>query len=526
MEALNKLSIGLFDPGMTHIHRIGLAGLYMTLKKVTKNGRFQELHCMMERDRVTVTWKGNGAKSFDQLLKAAFGITKTQPTGLIDFAAHRGLAIGDLQRIEVSRAILGSFLQHNKQNKIPKGTPTRSLNLALGDDQVVVEYKPFVKPYAHSESAKAMFQSRGKLKEAVTIKGWLFPGATERHVALTGSTDIEEPVEKFLCLLFAPVAALYYRLYHRGPDGKADDRRGTAVCFPHVTNIETYVRCYERYLGSPAERLFADGLGDAGLSALLALKAQESLDQLGLTGCTILTMGTVGWSKQQRSRTGVAVLENIQEDLMDLFDLACRCFPNRIWLKNASQKSNESPKKHFPVTSLARGLIAENIAVGKEWFLGFSQLMRSQDQAKRLSYFEKGGLKEMIDKGAWRHEADKQFIEAIHVAVRNRYGALAAQATKRGETIRFDREFERMRTGLMRAKNAETLRAELADLFARGGLNKTLQENWPKLLPFFTGSDWQRARDLALLGLASYTGKGAEQIASSVEQLEKQGERS
>ncbi len=59
----------------------------------------------------------------------------------------------------------------------------------------------------------------------------------------------------------------------------------------------------------------------------------------------------------------------------------------------------------------------------------------------------------------------------------------------------------------MRAKNLHTMRAELADIFARGGNNPTLKKNWAELLPLFTGPDWQRARDLTLLALASYAGK-------------------
>ena len=111
----------------------------------------------------------------------------------------------------------------------------------------------------------------------------------------------------------------------------------------------------------------------------------------------------------------------------------------------------------------------------------------------------------------WPDSADKLFVEAIHTAIRNRYGALAARASVKGEKIRFDREFEKIRTSLMRSKNAQTMRAELADLFARGGINKSLQHNWPQLLELFTGKDWQKARDLSLLALASYAGKGADE---------------
>jgi len=407
---------------------------------------------------------------------------------------------------------LGSFLQHNKQNRIPKGTPSREVVLALGDRQVVVEYRALVKPYAHAEAAKSLENKRGGLERSITVKGWLYPGAAERHSNLTG-TEMEEPPEKYICLVFAPVGALFYRLSHRGIDGQFDKRRGTAVCFPHIRDLEEYSRCYERYLRSPVEHLSADGLGDAGLSALVALRADESMRKLGITGCTVLTMGTVGWSKQQRTRTGVLVLEDVSEPVLDTFDLVYTCLNNIVFFKESrpQKAGSQAQTKYFVGTRLTRGLIADNIATGTEWFRGFAQLMCSQKRAAAVA-FERGGLKEMVDKVKWDYEADKIFVQAVHTAIRSRYGALAAQAKDRGETVRFDREFERMRSGLMRAKNAQTLRAELADLFARGGVNKALQAQWPKILPLFTGSDWQRARDLALLGLASYAGKGAQEI--------------
>ena len=113
------------------------------------------------------------------------------------------------------------------------------------------------------------------------------------------------------------------------------------------------------------------------------------------------------------------------------------------------------------------------------------------------------------------YKAECSFVEAIHVAIRNRLGKMAAEAAHRGETPRFDREFERLRTNLMRAKNAQTMRAEIADLFARGGINSGLQKNWEMVLTIMNGREWQMARDLALLGLASYVGRGAQEIVES-----------
>jgi CRISPR-associated protein Cas8a1/Csx13 len=47
----------------------------------------------------------------------------------------------------------------------------------------------------------------------------------------------------------------------------------------------------------------------------------------------------------------------------------------------------------------------------------------------------------------------------------------------------------------------------MVDLFSRGGNNTVLQKAWSKVLPVIR-SDWKLARDLGLLALASYAGRG------------------
>ncbi|MDY6911659.1 MAG: type I-MYXAN CRISPR-associated Cas8a1/Cmx1, partial [Chloroflexota bacterium] len=444
---------------------------------------------------------------------------------LIDFGAHRGIGMGDVQKIELQRAILGSFLQHNKQNKIPRNTQRRVLNIDFDVDSVQVEYRPLVRPYSHTEAVALLVSNNGQLIESIPIKGWLSPGAAERHSRLAG-TEIQETPARFLCLLFAPSAALFVHLYHRGIDGKWDARRGVAVIIPHITDLTRYSECFTRYLDTPVDRLSADGLSDAALIALVTLRAGDSLDDLGLSGCSCTMMGKVGWTPQQQTRTSVISFSLNDNNILEKFELAIRMLPNKVKIakEKPTKKNPEPPTKYFVATSLCRGLIADNIANGQEWFRGFASLMKSKKQS-RLVFFEKGGLTEMVNKVEWPNEADRKLVEAIHIAINHRYGALAAQASKRGERIPFDREYERMRTGLMRVKNAQTMRWELADLFARGGLNRVLQDEWANILSLFTGMEWQRTRDLALLALASYKGKGTEEIQQSIEQeLEKEEE--
>ena len=447
------------------------------------------------------------------LFQESFKISKE---GLIDFAAHRDRPMGDVERVFLSESVRRTFLQHNKQNKIPKGTANRTLSFELDDNRVFTSYRPFVKPYAHVDGFKLLFTNSGSLKTGNMIKTWLYPGAAERHVGVTG-TQIEEPPDKLLTLLYAPMASLFYRVSHRGLDGKFDNRRSTAILIPHITDLQKYRRCYRRYLIAPYRRLSADGLGDAALSAMVELKADDDLEALGIDGCTVIVMGTVTWSKQQQSRTSINSYSGFDEGKLNLFDIACRCLPNRVVISKAKDKDGDHNGRSFFIsTSLARGLIAENIARDRDWFMGFSGVMQSKDQANILS-FERRGLREMKDAATWPNDSDRKFVEAVHDAIRNRYGALASRAKQGGEPIRFDREYERMRTGLMRAKNAQTLRAELSDFFARGGTNKTLRESWKDLLPLFSGSDWQRAKDLALYALASYAGKGIEEVEAATE---------
>ena len=510
----HSLRIGLFQPGMSHQHRLGLAGLYMTLKHFTDQGiAYPKAEWELSKDAVTINWDGSAGDFFKWLIENSFGFDRD---GLVDFAAHRAHPMGDVNKIHLSQSLLGSYLQHPRHNKIPKKTHNCVKAIEFGIESAVITYRPFVKPYAHSTAYAQLSDVKGKLKGKLEVKGWLFPGAAERHSGLSGITTIHEPPEKFLCLLYSPVASLFFRLSHRSPDGKYDERRGVAIVIPHVDDLSQYSHNFNRYLLSPVEHLSADSVGDAGLLSLVLLKAEQKLKDLGISGCSVITLGTVGWAKQQKTRTQLLTLDDINIIVLDQFDLALHCLPNRI-LFTSTKTNDDSPdiqKRLFVSTSYVRGFIAGNIAEGIEWFRGFSGLMASKKQAQMV-FFEKGGLQTMVEEIRWDNEADKTFIDAVHAAIRNRYGALAAQASKRGEKIPFDREFTRMRTGLMRAKNAQTLRAELADLFARGGVNKVLQEKWQDILPIFSSHDWQRSRDLALLALASYAGKGAEHIEAT-----------
>ena len=59
------------------------------------------------------------------------------------------------------------------------------------------------------------------------------------------------------------------------------------------------------------------------------------------------------------------------------------------------------------------------------------------------------------------------------------------------------------------AKREADVRFVLTDLFSRGGTNSVLRKGWSAVLPVLR-KDWQLARDLGLLALASYAGREAD----------------
>ena len=77
------------------------------------------------------------------------------------------------------------------------------------------------------------------------------------------------------------------------------------------------------------------------------------------------------------------------------------------------------------------------------------------------------------------------------------------QATKN----RWDRFRERLRISLCGAKKEDDVRFALMDLFSRAGNIPALRGAWQHVLPVVR-QDWRLARDLGLLALASYAGKG------------------
>jgi CRISPR-associated protein Cas8a1/Csx13 len=488
-----KLEFNLGNPSFTLLHCAGLAGLWMTLKQLEteKVSPPEHLNWQLTKRTIILSWEGSDKTVLEWLLKESFQIND----GLI---ALRGLDSQTMRKdaqVIVHQGILGTFLQHNSTHK-STGTKTESLSLGEGEKEIQVTYKA-LQSYAYQDFASNLCDKNEQLlTKTISVAGWLNPGAVVRHVAFSSDTSFEELPEDAFVLLFAPVACYYYILRSKLRDKRAQ----YALVIPEITDLEKYAQYRQnqnlRY--ATYKDFHASGLGDAGLR-FLTLEATINITKdfdFGVSRCQVLTLGTVAWASQQKTRTDIYVIE-ASDEVCHNYQIC------KDWLRD---KSIEGKDSSFVGTSFAKELIAENLARNQPWYSGISDKVNSNELFKKLAY-ERGGLYQVIQK-VKSDEREKLFVQACHEAINYTYGQVADK-TKPGEIPNFERVTVRIRTGLGRCKNSDTFREFITDFWSRAGKIPTLQEHWEELMEFvMVDKNWKKSRDLALLALASYKGKG------------------
>ncbi len=493
-----KLELDLANPSFTLLHRAGLAGLWMTLKQLEKEkiSPPQNLSWQLSNRKVILNWEGNDLEILEWLIKESFQIKD----GVISL---RGLDLQNMRRdvqIIVHQGILGTFLQHSKTRQ-KSGDKTESLSFGENEKEIQVSYKA-LKSYAHQNFASELCDKNGKLlTKPISIAGWLNPGAVVRHNAFNSNTSFQEPPENAFVLLFAIVACYYYILR----SNLRDQRAQYALVIPEITDLEKYANYRQNKLrNANYKNSHASSLGDAGLKFLTLEKTidimQNMVQYAGVPRCQVITFGTVAWSSQQKTRTDMYVVE-AQDEICQNYQVCKDCLSDK--LIEQENKNNS----HFVSTSLARELIAENLIRNQPWYLGISEKVNSNELFKKLAY-ERRGLYQVVQ-NIKSDEREKLFVKACHEAIKFRFGQIAKQAEERGEVPNYDREVVRVRTGLSRCKNSDTFREFITDFWSRAGKIPTLGQHWQELMEFImVDKNWKKSRDLALLALASYPGKG------------------
>jgi CRISPR-associated protein Cas8a1/Csx13 len=463
---------------------------------------------VVEPKRVVLDWQGSEpTKVLKELFEAAFLIDSD---GLIRCAAwDDGTVTRNLAtRVKLQTALKRTFLQHGKSTTKRGGLIQKTVE--IDGEQLTVELQPY-QGFAHRGKWQAIVD--GLPSVHVELAGWAYPGATERH-----KTRCEYTPAQALAACFGLAGAVCFETPHGG---------GVLVML-EPDDLVRFARTRPLLTPRNVTACVVGGVGDAVLTVQLALRADvEFKDRPGVASTHAVLLRAHPWATQQKTRSALLAIEAVDDATLDIFEEVTRTLPPRVRLRDLEDGTEDS--NFFVATSELRSFIADNVASHRWWFEGFATARTSEKKPRFIHYFrgkdnlgalfreERKGLISMVEKHL--DDAEKAFVRSIHVALRQRFGAIAEESKHAPATMknRFANERDRWRLAFAGSKTPDQVRAALADLWSRAGPNSELRSHWEELLPFMRPDKWQLARDLALVALASYQGTGTNAEESQTE---------
>lgn len=487
---MGSLTIDLFEPGMSPLHRAGLGGLACTLKQLRWA---KEEWSIMDGRTLTLAWPDDeGAGAFlERLYSKAFDLDE----GMIHLP---GAYAGDKPwlKAELQRGMSRTILQFGPNRKARSKT-FKVVTYELDGKPLTVEHQDLV-DYTHRSAWKDFFDAKGNLKPFVPIAGTIAPGFVNRHEAHKATTSINQPPGLALALHFALVGTLSIPI----GGGKG------VLIVPDVQNLDEFVG--RRRVLNPKEPFDFQVVNpaDAALQAQVRLRAAEAGQQAKVDRCFAYLFSGTMWNPNQKTRLKALEVDP-RENELDLFQFAMAVLKPR--LVQAKPEKKGAPPRSFWAGGEVRALIAENLAKHRPWFENFRSLVvgsdgRTDEQKARYLSFEREGLHAMIEK-PWEDRGEETLVRAIHEAIRQCLGRIGEGANNDATTFqnRFDRQMERWRLAFAHAKTPDDVRGALSDIWGKAKLVPLLQESWNALLPILCDERrWQLNRDLALLALSSY----------------------
>jgi CRISPR-associated protein Cas8a1/Csx13 len=348
------------------------------------------------------------------------------------------------------------------------------------------------------------------------IDNKLYPGGIVRHDRF-GESAVQETDAGLICMHFSLIGCLTLSV-----------NRVTAVLLvPEVRDLLAFYQSRPWLTPRSAKDCRIAGAADAALQAQVRIRARRTAEEIEIPACYAMTCRPTQWNKKQKPRVATTLVPAGSDSILDRFERALTWLPPRLVVPQqpAPKKSRRTKKakqlQPFWSDSIVRPLIAENLALRREWYRGFVNLMVKINPATNKPYrnqlpFEKGGLHAMTaDPEMWDDEGEALVVKAVHEAIRHTLGRIKeetdgpgnkppSQATKN----RWTKFWETMRIALAGAKTANDARHALCNLFSRAGRVPALVDGWQAVLPKLADHRWQLTRDLALLALASYAGRG------------------
>lgn len=378
-----------------------------------------------------------------------------------------------------------------------------------------------------------LFDRKGKRRPHGRFASWIAPGTAARYPTDTpfGSNWQDKPwrvdSKLGLLLMLAPLTCLYLRF----PGNDAN----WAIVIPDVRDLKEF-DAVRSAITPDLRYVDVASIGDAALRFAAAYATRRVQKHLAAR-CRVVALGKVNYYQSQSVRKAILDLaarptEVKRYQILDRF-MPSRYEPFVRSDKGSTKRRSKKRKGDMPDATgfikipSGRGSIADNLVRGRPWYRDlFSppdwerdaldhQRKTSHGGSPEELWFsnlsdERGALMQVIKEPVmWDRDEERVFVETFWDALRSRFGKEAKAAASRGgsrsPSDRFTDVAEEIRRGLYRAKTRQMLRATLAEFFASCGHSAKLKENVASVWRLADDAyEWQKARDLALLALASY----------------------
>ncbi len=527
-ESETTLTLDLFAPGMTPMHRAGLGGLVCCLRSLERDfrkykgdlpgGKWGKDGPPWTIDETRVTLKIGKPEDAGAWFKALFEYSFRVKDDLFFIPGqYSGSPPSAPIRAYLQLGITLTFLQHGQTRKLAKKATTKTYN-PDGSPGAEIEYEyKVLESYKRQTEWKNLVDSKGRMaNKPIKVAGPLSPGAVVRHNAFSGPTKLEEPLHLAMPLYFAIVGCLPLSI-----------NRGSGVLLvPDVQDLRKFHIVRQAMTPTTTRGCQITVASDAALQTQLRVLAEDQIQRGDLPACYVMTFQPTAWASQQKSRVATETIYPPTDTALDQFKIALTELSPRIVTREVEESSGRGKKKvvtrrkeSFWIDSIVRPLVATNLARRQPWYSNFIDLFIKIDPVSKRPLrtklsFEKKGLNKMVKAIPWNDTGESTIVNAVHESIRRRYAIIASENKKAPVAMkkRWKGEYDRWRLAFAGAKTSEQFRRSLCDLFSRAGVNTVLQEEWQSILPMLSDARWQQTRDLALLGLASYSGKGASDI--------------
>jgi CRISPR-associated protein Cas8a1/Csx13 len=525
VTAPDRLTMNLFAPGMSLLHRAGLGGFASTLKAMERQyeagllsesklpAPFVNGQPPWQIDERSVTLQFGRPEHAGEYLRKLFAFAFQIREGVIYLPGQYADPPPSLAvRAAIQDGIQNTFLQHGPTCGSRNGE--RSVTVIVDDSFVSFTHDVFTS-YKHQgwfwlnrdEKSKEVDPITGrKLKTGqriqnhqafpvVTAKGTLsgslheidnklWPGGIVRHDRF-GESAIRENDAALICLHFALVGCLTLSI-----------NKVTAVLLiPEVSDLFSFVDERPWLTPQTPRECRVAGAADAALQAQVRVRARQTALDMNVPSCLAMTCRPTQWNQKQKCRIATTHVSAEGDIVLDRFERALSWLPPRL--------REVGEHDAYWVDSAIRPMIAENLGLNRNWYRDFVQLYRSSRENLAIDC---KGLNAMTADDLMLDSAERTVVRAVHNALRARFREIGKlyQDRPKLKKSKFKDESEKLGRQFAGAMTAEQFRKLLCDLFRRAGPNSELQQHWQQLVPMLRVDKWELTRDLALIGICSY----------------------